>query len=130
MTEFEPITLHFQIEQLVTTYNVAWDEGRFDDVVSCFTEDGTFLDGMGNAHTGRSAIKEFAERSASIFGNMRHLTTNHYIESNGEHWIHRCYLHFVSGIGENKSSTTGRYDDEFVVNENGPLFTWRRVYLD
>ena len=130
MTDHDIITIQFHVAQLVTKYNVAWDEGRFVDVAACFTEDGTFLDGMGNLHAGREAITEFGEQSKSIFGSMRHLTTNHFVSPNGSGWIHRCYLYFVSGIGAEKSFTTGRYDDEFVVTDGGPLFTARRVYLD
>lgn len=130
MTNHDIMTVQFNVAHLVTTYNVAWDEGRFDDVAACFTEEGTFLDGMGDLHRGRAAIAEFGERSMSIFGAMRHLTTNHVVAPNGPTWIHRCYLYFVSGIGNEKAAATGHYDDEFVLTDSGPLFTARRVYLD
>lgn len=130
MADLDIMTIHFQVAELVTKYNVAWDEGRFEDVSSCFTENGSFLDGMGNLHEGRTAIAEFGARSTSIFGAMRHLTTNHSVTPNGFSWIHRCCLYFVSGIDGDKSSTTGRYDDEFILTDGGPLFTARRVYLD
>jgi hypothetical protein len=131
MSDFNSSDLEVQMSQLVTKYNFAWDEGRFDDVASCFTPEGVFVDATGSSHEGREAIVDFGRLSTSIFGSMRHLTMNHAISSDGSKWIHRCYILFVWGLDTpEKTSTTGRYEDEFVVTDEGPLFTKRHVILD
>lgn len=123
--------LHWQVSSLVTKYNFAWDEGRFDEVASCFTPDGVFVDATGVAHTGRAAIAEFGRHSTSIFGAMRHLTMNHFILRDGATWTHRCYILFAWGLDSaEKTSTTGRYEDTFVVRDGSPLFTKRQAILD
>lgn len=123
--------LTFAVEQLVAQYNFAWDQGRFADVAACFTSDGVFVDATGTAHEGREAIEAFGRKSVDIFGPMRHLTTNHVIYEGTPHWQHRCYILFVWGIGrDDKTSATGHYEDEFVLSDDGPLFTRRHVMLD
>jgi hypothetical protein len=125
------MAINFQVGQLVTTYNNSWDEGRAADVSACFTPDGIFVDATGTAHQGRVAIEAFVEKSRTLFGSMRHLTTNHVVFEGPAGWVHRCYILFVWGIGlPEKTSATGHYDDEFVLEPDGPLFTIRRVYLD
>ena len=123
--------LTFQVSQLVSKYNMSWDDGQFEGVAECFTDDGVFVDASGAAHEGRDAIRAFGEKSRELFGAMRHVTSNHVVAPNGSGWTHRCYMTFVSGIGQgDKSVTTARYDDEFVVTPDGPRFTIRRVFLD
>jgi hypothetical protein len=130
-TEHSEMIVSFQVAQLVTKYNMSWDEGRFADVSSCFTEGGVFVDASGEAHEGRAAIETFGKKSRELFGSMRHVTANHLVCESANGWTHRCYMVFVSGLGQPDSSTvTGRYDDEFILGPDGPLFTLRRVYLD
>ena len=127
----EDMLMTFQVSKLVTKYNMSWDEGRFGDVGSCFTDDGVFVDATGTAHEGCAAIETFGEKSRELFGAMRHITANHVVAERPSGWSHRCYITFVSGIGRHdKTVATGYYDDEFVVTSDGPRFTIRRVYLD
>lgn len=131
MADVDVRSLELQLTRLVTKYNFAWDDGRFDEVAMCFTPDGVFIDATGVAHEGRAAIEDFGRQSTSIFGSMRHLTMNHAIYPDGATWIHRCYILFAWGLGTaDKTSTTGRYEDSFIVTDDGPLFTRRQAILD
>ena len=128
--EYEML-LSFQVARLVTNYNTSWDDGRFSEVGSCFIEDGVFVDPRGRAHEGRAAIEAFGEKSRERFGPTRHITANHDVSESASGWTHRCCVVFISGLGRpDKTMTTGRYDDEFVLGPDGPLFTVRRISLD
>lgn len=130
-TENNEMYVNFQIAKLVTKYNMSWDESRFTDVGSCFTEDGVFVDGSGARHEGRAAIEAFGEKSRELFGSMRHVTANHVVSEGANGWTHRCYMVFVSGLGQpDKAMVSGYYNDEFILGPNGPLFTIRHVHLD
>lgn len=131
MTSENEQNLTQEVTQLVTKYNFSWDSERFDEVASCFTPDGVFVDATGTPHEGRLAIEEFGRQSTAIFGSMRHITTNHAISQEEIGWVHRCYILFAWGIGRpDKTSATGRYRDTFVLTDEGPLFTRRHVILD
>ena len=130
-TDQTEMFINFQVARLVTKYNMSWDEGRFSDVASCFTEDGVFVDATGDAHRGRAAIEAFGTRSRELFGGMRHVTANHVVSEGESGWRHQCYIIFVSGLGlASKEIVSGHYDDEFIIGPDGPLFIIRRVFLD
>jgi hypothetical protein len=131
-TESELINLHFHVTQLVSKYNMSWDNGKFSEVADCFTEDGVFVAANGTRCEGRDAIVAFGKQSLELFGSMRHLTSNHVIENiSNNSWRHRCYMLFAMGVGTPEmSSVTAHYDDEFIVTSSGPLFTKRVVVLD
>ena len=121
----------YQIEQLVTEYNMGWDQRDHARVVSCFTPDGVFVDAMGNAHVGAEGITAFVENSFAIFGAMRHMTMNHTLTPTEEGWEHRCYMLFAGKINTSSPDhTSGWYRDDVVEVDGNLRFKTRRVYLD
>lgn len=130
-TDQNEMFINFQVVQLVTKYNMSWDNGRFADVASCFTEDGVFVDATGYENRGRAAIEAFGVKSLDLFGRMRHVTSNHVVNEGESGWRHQCYMIFFSGLGlPSREIVSAHYDDEFIIGRDGPLFTIRRVILD
>ena len=130
-TDQTEMLINFQVARLVTKYNMSWDNGRFADVASCFTEDGVFVDATGYENRGRAAIEAFGVKSLDLFGRMRHVTSNHVVSEEESGWRHQCYMIFFSGLGlPSREIVSARYDDEFIIGPDGPLFTIRRVLLD
>jgi uncharacterized protein (TIGR02246 family) len=119
------------IHELVATYNLAWDGEDPDGVVATFTEDGAFVDATGTPHAGHAGIREFVEGSYAQFGAMRHITSAHLVEFDGEREArHRCYVVFVSHPSGERVLDTGGYEDQVKLTDEGWRFVRRQVAFD
>jgi uncharacterized protein (TIGR02246 family) len=119
------------IQELVATYDMAWDVEDADGVVETFVPDGVFVDAAGTSHETRDRIREFVEASPRQFGSMRHITSTHLVTFTGDTSArHRCYVVFVSHPGGERVLDTGGYDDEVVLTREGWRFARRVVSFD
>jgi uncharacterized protein (TIGR02246 family) len=119
------------VQELVATYNLAWDGEDVDGVVACFVPDGVFVDAAGGEHAGRDAIREFVVGSYRQFGRMRHITSSHLVDRIGTGGArHRCYVVFVSHPEGERVLDTGEYEDTVVRTESGWRFARRVVRFD
>ena len=50
----------FAIEELVARYNQSLDQGRYEEFLACWCEDGVF-DGLGGPYVGKVAIRRFTD---------------------------------------------------------------------
>jgi uncharacterized protein (TIGR02246 family) len=119
------------IQELVATYDMAWDGDDADGVVATFVPDGVFVDAAGNAHTGGAELRDFVVGSRAQFGVMRHITSTHLVEFTGADTArHRCYVVFVSHPDGQRVLDTGGYEDQVVLTDDGWRFTRRVVSFD
>jgi len=106
----------FGISDLFTRYTCALDAGDVDTLVDCFTEDGALISPAVGAHSGRPAIRAFAERFARFRANesqLRHVISNLMMQVDGDHARASCYLIvFLTRDGESRLLAPGRYDCE------------------
>jgi uncharacterized protein (TIGR02246 family) len=127
----DPTTSRLAIQELVATYDMAWDRGDSDGVVATFVPDGVFVDAAGDPHESRAGIREFVEASPGQFGAMRHITSTHLVDFTDDvRARHRCYVVFVSHPGGERVLDTGGYDDEVGLTDEGWRFARRVVSFD
>jgi uncharacterized protein (TIGR02246 family) len=102
------------ISDLFTRYTCALDAGDVDTLVDCFTEDGALVSPAVGAHTGRPAIRAFAERFARFRANgsqLRHVISNLMMQVDGERAHATCYLTvFLTRDGQSRLLAPGQYD--------------------
>ena len=87
------------IEELIGRYNQAIDEGRFEDFLACWCEDGVF-DGLGGPYVGKDAIRTFTdsydERYRLRLNGLRHFTVNIVPRIDGDRATSRSHLQLVT----------------------------------
>jgi uncharacterized protein (TIGR02246 family) len=119
------------IQELVARYGMCWDSMDVDGVLDCFTEDGVFVDAVGDEHRGRDEIAAFVRGSERQFGAMRHIASTHLVSFEGDGAAsHRCYVVFVSHPGGERRLDTGEYEDSVVLEDTGWRFARRVVRFD
>jgi len=118
------------IREVLAQYCFALDDGRFDDMAACFTEDGTWQTFFGKA-TGRKAIAEFAAGlRAHRTENPRaiHHVTNIVITLDGDTAKVRSNWTTVQNSSEGpKVGSGGSYDDEMVKVDGRWYFRYRTI---
>jgi len=122
------------INDLFVRYVCALDEGDVDTVVACFAEDGTLASPVAGEHTGRPAIRAFAERFARYRASgaqLRHVVSNLRIDVDGDRAHAQCYLVvFLTRDGESRVIPPGRYDCRLTKIGGQWLFAHRVVAHD
>jgi len=120
-----PVDDEAAIVSTLTDYCFACDDGRFDDLAECFTEDATFVV-PGEVLEGRAAIAAwFVGAQGRPEQRGKHLTTNVRCEFDGDRatviadfaWLRFSHGKLVPG-------TTGRYLDE--MERTGDRWRFRR----
>lgn len=111
-------------------YNQCWDDGRLDEWVATFTEDGVFELGGAPDTVGPEALHRMITEMASV--GFVHMTLNHQIRVDGDQAAQECtvLLGRRSTKREPESSrwvTTGSYRDTLRRGPEGWLFA-RRVF--
>lgn len=111
-------------------YNQCWDEGRLDEWVATFTEDGVFELGGAPDTVGPEALHKMITAMTSV--GFVHMTLNQQIRVDGDHAVQECtvLLGRRSARREPDSSrwvTTGSYRDSLRRGPDGWLFS-RRVF--
>ncbi|MDA0256271.1 MAG: nuclear transport factor 2 family protein [Chloroflexi bacterium] len=126
-----------EIVELVARYNWALDVDRDAAAVAdTFTDDGAFVSGNGTGGSGREGIVDYfsggGERQrpggAPV---LRHWTTNHVIEGDGDEATHRCYILLIAlGEAGARVDRTGIYRDRLRHVDGRWLFAERQVSID
>jgi hypothetical protein len=111
-------------------YNQCWDDGRLDDWVATFTEDGVFELGGAPDTVGPEALHKMIKAMTSV--GFVHMTLNQQIQVDGNEATQQCtvLLGRRSARRDPDSSrwvTTGSYRDSLRRGPNGWLFS-RRVF--
>lgn len=101
------------IQELMAVYSRCIDFGRWDELPTLFTDDGTLDFGalMGQ-HRGKEAIRGFAGILANTGLTMRHYVSNCIITGDGEKADATTYVLAFTGQPGSLRPTTGRYEDQ------------------
>lgn len=125
-----PLEERDAIREVLALYCFALDDGRFDDMAACFTEDGTWQTFFGKA-TGRKAIAEFAAGlRAHRTENPRaiHHVTNVVIALDGDTAKVRSNWTTVQNSPEGpKIGSGGAYDDDMAKVDGRWYFHYRII---
>jgi 3-phenylpropionate/cinnamic acid dioxygenase small subunit len=119
------------IREVLAEYCFRLDDGRFDEMATLFTENGTWDTAFGRA-TGRTAIAELARSLRERAGDQRpraiHLVTNIAIALDGASARVRSNWTVVqnSAVGP-KIGSGGAYLDEMVKQDGQWLFRYRKI---
>jgi ketosteroid isomerase-like protein len=124
----------FAIEERIAIYNQAIDQGRFDDFLACWCEDGVF-DGLGGPYVGKAAIRKFTdsydERYRLRLNGLKHFTANILSRINGDTATSSSHLQLVTtGAKGAHILFTGRYEDELRRVGGQWLFSRRKLHQD
>lgn len=124
----------FAIEELIGRYNQAIDQGRFEDFLNCWCEDGVF-DGLGGPYVGKPAIKKFTdsydERYRLRLNGLKHFTVNIVSTVDGDRARSASHLQLVTtGAKGAHILFTGRYEDELRREAGAWRFTRRKLHQD
>lgn len=122
------------INDLFVRYTTALDAGDVETIVDCFTEDGALESPVVGVHSGRGAIREFAERFARFRergSQLRHFISNLAVQVDGDAAHATCYLlNVITRDGRTELMPPGRYDCRLVRVDGRWLFKHRLVVLD
>ena len=124
----------FAIEERIAIYNQAIDQGRFDDFLACWCEDGVF-DGLGGPYVGKAAIRQFtdgydAKYRLRLHG-LKHFTVNIVSHISGDTATSSSHLQLVStGTKGAHILFTGRYEDTLRRVDGQWLFARRKLHQD
>ena len=132
----KPVSIEdrLDISDLFVRYTCALDAGEVDTLVDCFTEDGALVSPAVGAHTGRAAIRAFAERFAKFRRNgsqLRHVISNLAVRVDGDRGHATCYLTvFLTRDGQSRLLAPGQYDCELRKVDGAWRFQNRVVRHD
>jgi ketosteroid isomerase-like protein len=125
-----PVDDETAILRTLTEYCFTCDDGRFDALADCFTEDATLVV-PGEVVQGRAAIAAwFLEAQGPLRRRGKHITANVQCDVDGDRaavvadfaWLRFSHGKLVPG-------TTGRYEDELVRTGDRWRFRRREIQL-
>ena len=124
----------FAIEERIGIYNLAIDQGHYDELLACWCEDGV-LDGLGGPHVGHAAIRAFTDdyelRFRKRLNGLKHFTVNIVSTVQGDRATSSSHLQLVStGTKGSHTLFTGRYEDELRRVGGQWLFSRRKLHQD
>jgi uncharacterized protein (TIGR02246 family) len=115
------------IRDVIARYNLCGDSGRFDEMLALFTDDATLVTD-GTPYDGVAAIRAlFAKAARPAPQRIRHFTSTHVVEVDGDRATARCYFQVLTSSGLDH---WGRYRDELVRVGGRWLFSRRDVRVD
>lgn len=101
-----------EIANLLAVYCQRCDDGDFDSLLECFSDDATFAFEQWEA-TGRDQLRRWFERNQSPDQRGKHLTTNSVIEVDGDRATARSDFVFLGRVdGRLVPLIAGRYLDD------------------
>ena len=118
------------IRELLAEYCFRLDDGRFDEMATLFTEDGTWDTAFGKA--GRTAIADLARDIRARAGEQRprgiHLVTNIVIMLDGDSArVRSNWVVVQNGPEGPKVGSGGAYRDDLVKEHGQWLFRYRKI---
>jgi uncharacterized protein (TIGR02246 family) len=119
------------IRELMAEYCFRLDDGRFEEMATLFTEDGTWDTAFGKA-TGRTAIADLARDIRARAGEQRprgiHLVTNIAIMLDGDSArVRSNWVVVQNGPEGPKVGSGGAYRDELMKEHGQWLFRYRKI---
>jgi len=119
------------IRELLAEYCFRLDDGRFEEMATLFTEDGTWDTAFGKA-TGRTAIADLARDIRARAGEQRprgiHLVTNIVIMLDGDSArVRSNWVVVQNGPEGPKVGSGGAYRDDLVKEHGQWLFRYRKI---
>src|SRR4051794_4084214 len=115
------------IRDVIARYNLYGDSGRVDEMLELFVDDAT-LTVDGTAYVGRPAIRGLFEAAVGPTPQrIRHHTSTHVIDVDGDRAAARCYFQVLTSEGLDH---WGRYRDELVRSDGYWAFARREVRVD
>ena len=122
-----------EIRELYARYAHTIDEGRFDEWIQCFTDDGVFESPRFGKHSGREGLRRFCAIYKDSLGGAKpfHQMTNVLFKIEGEHASGCCYLTYYH-CKQNKASLSaaGHYNDVLRKVDGQWRFQSRKVTID
>ena len=124
----------FAIEERIGIYNQAIDEGRYEDFLACWCEDGVFH-GLGGPYVGKAGIRKFTDGYDANYrlrlNGLRHFTVNIVSRIDGDRARSSSHLQLViTGAKGAHILFTGRYEDELRRVDGAWLFARRALHQD
>ena len=122
------------IEERIAIYNQAIDQGRFEDFLACWCEDGVF-DGLGGPYVGKAAIRKFTDSYDAKYrlrlNGLKHFTVNILSRIDGDAATSSSHLQLVTtGAKGAHILFTGRYEDTLRRVQGQWLFSRRKLHQD
>ncbi len=124
----------FAIEERIARYNQAIDQGRFEDFLACWCEDGVF-DGLQGPYVGKAEIRRFTESYDERYRNrmpgLKHFTVSIVSVIDGDRASSSSHLQLVStGSKGARILFTGLYEDQLRRVDGEWLFVRRKLHQD
>ena len=122
------------IEERIGIYNQSLDQGRYEDFLACWCEDGVF-DGLGGPYVGKAAIRKFTDGYDNGYrlrlNGLRHFTVNIVSRIDGDRAMSSSHLQLViTGAKGAHILFTGLYEDELRRVGGEWLFARRKLHQD
>jgi len=122
------------IQDLLTRYCCAIDEGDVEGVLACFTQNSRLESNSIGPSPGQGGVNILAEHMARLRAEgyqFRHILTNFRIEADGDRGRIRCYLvDLVTFNNETELLSPCEYDCDVVRRDGRWLIERRRVHID
>lgn len=122
-----------EIRELYAHYAYAIDNGKYDEWMDCFTEDGTFESPRFGKHSGRDGLRKFCAIYKDSLGGAKpfHQMTNVTFKIDGDSASGGCYLtYYHCKDGKAALSAAGHYTDKLRKANGGWRFESRKVTID
>ncbi|MCZ4316686.1 nuclear transport factor 2 family protein [Comamonadaceae bacterium G21597-S1] len=124
----------FAIEELVARYNQSLDQGRYEEFLACWCEDGVF-DGLGGHYAGLAAIRKFTDGYDTGYrlrlNGLKHFTVNILSRIDGDQASSSSHLQLVcTGTKGARILFTGLYEDKLRRVEGEWRFSHRTLLQD
>lgn len=122
-----------EIRELYARYAHTLDDGRFDEWLDCFTEDGAFESQRFGRHQGQAGLRRFVAIYRESLGDARsvHQISNVTFTVEGERAGGGCYFaYYHCKEGRANLSAVGRYADRLRKVNGQWKFESRRVVID
>ena len=118
------------IKQLVSRYNIAFDDMDADGWIDCFTEDAYFnRSNAGRSYRGHDELRELINEFSETFKG-RHITTNFDITLDGDTAKMSCYLQLLDRDNAHSVAMFAVYDDALRKVNGQWRFTQRLLEVD
>jgi SnoaL-like protein len=121
-----------ELRELYARYCLSIDNGRYDDWVDCFTEDGVFESPRFGRYAGREELRRFCTRYEESLGGARvlHVVANASFDIKGVEATGVCYLMYHHcKEGRLEQVAVGAYSDRLRKTGDGWRFTSRCVTI-
>ena len=121
-----------EIRELYARYCVTIDNGRYDEWIACFTEDGVFESPRFGRHAGPDGLKKFAALYKESLGGARilHVVSNLTLDLSASDGAGICYLlYYHCKDGRVQQSTVAYYTDQLRKTGAGWRFASRQVTI-